>query len=140
VTGVMRNGRRRFTILIGLTLVAQCVFGATQAAPPLVTTTPADRRDLSITVYRDGAAVVRDTRQVELPEGAVELQFSGVAPQLLPDSVRVTPLTPAGGLGGLALLGQTYAYGRLNPLRLLQAYVGKTLTLGSDAPKGRIRC
>ncbi|MGH9445980.1 MAG: DUF4139 domain-containing protein, partial [Terriglobia bacterium] len=113
-------------ILLCLMLAAECYGQAMPARPTLETSTPNDRKELSITVYRDGAAVVRDTRQVELPEGAVDLKFSGVARQLVPDSVRVAGITQP---GGLALFGQTYAYDLLNPEHLLQAYVGKTLTL-----------
>jgi hypothetical protein len=126
IASALRGRRESLIVLVGLILAAECFARATQATPPPEITTPKDRKELSITVYREGAAVVRDTRQVELPEGAVDLQFSSVARQLLPDSVQVEPITAP---DGLAVYGQTYGYDLLNPERLLQAYVGQPLTL-----------
>ncbi len=126
IASALRGRRESLIVLVGLILAAECFAPAMQATPPPEITTPKDRKELSITVYREGAAVVRDTRQVELPEGPVDLQFSGVARQLLPDSVQVEPITAP---DGLAVLAQTYAYDLLNPERLLQAYVGQPVTL-----------
>lgn len=113
-------------ILLGLVGIfgagAEC---AAQAARPTQTVTQtatqAEQKDLSISVYRSGSAMVRDTRQLEIPQGTVQLKFSDVARELLPDSVQLD--SPH-----LILLQQTYAYDLLNPHSLLQAYVGKTLT------------
>ncbi|MGH9402535.1 MAG: hypothetical protein ACRD2P_10555, partial [Terriglobia bacterium] len=102
--------------------------GAAQAVRPTQTVTQTahqtDQKDLSITVYRSGAAMVRDTRRLGIPQGTIQLKFSEVARELLPDSVQVNSSSPQ-----LTLLQQAYAYDLLNPLKLLQAYVGKTLTL-----------
>lgn len=106
-----------FTVLAGF-----CICGSARAqASAGVTATAAERRGLSITIYRSGAALVRDTRAMDLPSGTVDLKFTGVARDLLPDSVRVD--SPQ-----VTLLNQTYAADYLNPYSLLQAYVGKTVT------------
>jgi hypothetical protein len=125
--------RSRFRVGTGLILVSVSAGCLLAAAPLLKTTTARDRKELSITVYGDGAAVVRDTRQVELPEGSVNLEFAGVSPELLPDSVRVQPVSAPGELD---VLGQTYANNLLTPERLLQAYVGKMLSLVLMSPIG----
>ncbi|HEV2419388.1 MAG TPA: DUF4139 domain-containing protein [Terriglobia bacterium] len=105
-------------ILLCALTSAEC---AAQAVRPTLDAKQADQKNLSITVYRSGAAMVRDTRRVDIPQGTIQLKFSDVARDLLPDSVQAD--SPQ-----LTLLQQTYAYDLLNPNSLLQAYVGKTVT------------
>lgn len=115
--------RRKSRYWIGIAIILCAVTGAecaAQAAPPTRTATQADQKNLSITIYRSSAAMVRDTRRVNIPQGTIQLKFSDVARDLLPDSVQVD--SPQ-----LTLLQQTYAYDLLNPSSLLQAYAGKTV-------------
>lgn len=116
--------RLRFSIFISLgfsVILAAGIKASAQSIPANRTADVADRKDLSITLYRSGAALVRDTRRVDLPSGTVQLKFAGVARQLLPDSVQID--SPQ-----LTLLEQTYAADYLNSYSLLQAYIGKVIT------------
>ncbi|MGH9396417.1 MAG: DUF4139 domain-containing protein [Terriglobia bacterium] len=107
-------------------ILLTCMMASVCAAQTVETASQADRKDLSLTLYTSGSAMVRDTRGVEIPQGAVQLKFPDVAERLLPDSVQVVSMTaPA----QLSVLGQTYAYGLLTPQRLLHSYAGKTVTL-----------
>ncbi|HLI29680.1 MAG TPA: hypothetical protein VKV79_01110 [Terriglobia bacterium] len=99
---------------------------AAAAAQSLVTSTPADRKSLSLTVYNSGSALVRDTRKLQIPAGRVKLQFQGVAEKLDPTSAQ---LLSRSSPGALAVLEENYENRLLTPQNLLEAYVGKTLTL-----------
>lgn len=115
----------RFAVFIWLGFAIIGVAGAKgfgQAIHAEETAGVAARKGLSITVYRSGAALVRDTRRLDLPLGAVQLKFRDVARDLLPDSVQVD--SPQ-----LTLLEQTYAANYLNSYSILQAYVGKMITV-----------
>ncbi len=96
------------------------------AAQSLVTSTPADRKNLSLTVYNSGSALVRDTRNLQIPVGRVKLQFQSVAEKLDPTSAQ---LFSHGSPGALTVLEENYENHLLTPQTLLEAYVGKTLTL-----------
>ena len=98
----------------------------TGAAQTLHTSTPADRQNLSLTVYNSGTALVRDTRQLQIPSGHVKLLFQGIAEKLDPTSVQ---LFSHGSPGALTVLEGNYEHRLLTPQNLLQAYTGKTLTL-----------
>lgn len=120
------TGRLKMGILAACLVAAICGGQIAISAQFLQTSTEADQKDLSITVYRSGSAMIRDTRRLEIPPGAVQVKFSDVARNLVPDSVQVISTTAP---SQLRVLQQTYAYGLLSPLQLLQAYVGKTLTI-----------
>ena len=90
------------------------------------TSTAADRQSLALTVYNSGIALVRDTRRLDLPQGSVRLQLSGIAQKLQPQTVQ---LTPAAASAPWTVLEQNYLEDTVNPQRLLEAYVGKLVTL-----------
>jgi hypothetical protein len=82
------------------------------------------RTDLSITVYNNNFALVRETRASILPRGLVEVEFQDVPKTIDPTSVTVKSL----GKGRqLSVLEQNYQYDLLNKETLLSKFVGKKL-------------
>jgi hypothetical protein len=76
----------------------------------------------SITIYRDGLALVTETRNVELPAEPVTLVFQGVVDTLLQQSAVMT--------GAERPLAETdFSFDRLTPATLIQRSIGKTVTL-----------
>ena len=110
-----------------LPLLAVAVLASTAAAGPArtVTTTAADRSAVAVTVYNDGRGLVREERAVDLPAGASELQFVDVAQKIEAPTVHVAVLDG----GALAVLEQNYEYDLLSPQKLLEKFVGQTITL-----------
>ncbi|MDE3178349.1 MAG: hypothetical protein KGM47_01710, partial [Acidobacteriota bacterium] len=114
---------RKAGVWIGVMVLA-C---AAECRPQTVTTAAAaGRKDLSLTLYSSGSDMVRDTRAVKLPAGVINLKFPDVAERIETGSLQVVSVTAP---DQLSALGETYSYDLLNPQRLLDAYVGKTLTL-----------
>src|SRR5687768_7284769 len=64
---------------------------ATGDAPQ--STTLADQADLAITVYNSDLALVRDVRNLRLPEGTFDLQFMDIAATVNPATVHFRSLT-----------------------------------------------
>ncbi len=95
-------------------------------AQAIRTSTAADRQSLALTVYNSGIALVRDARRIDLPQGSVRLQLSGIAQKLQPQTVQLAPTT---GSAPWTVLEQDYLYNTVNPQSLLEAYVGRSLTL-----------
>jgi hypothetical protein len=108
--------------LVVLWLLLTVPFTAAQP-PATAQSTAKDRTSLGITIYNSNFALVRETRRVNLPAGAVRLDFEGVPASIEPSTVYLRPVR------GADVLDQSYEYDLLNPQRLLEKYVGKEMTL-----------
>jgi len=105
--------------------VSGLLAGSALAADPTLTSTAGDRSAVAVTVYNDGRGLVREERVVELPAGATELRFMDVAEKIEAPTVHVGVLEG----GALSVLEQNYEYDLLSPEKLLEKYVGSTVTL-----------
>jgi hypothetical protein len=95
------------------------------AAQITETSTEADQRELSVTVYNSNVGLVRDVRKLTLPKGKIDLNFAGVAKDIQPSTVHIVSLTSP---KQFSVLEQDYQYNLLSPQTLLKQYVGKRLT------------
>jgi hypothetical protein len=89
-------------------------------------TTAADQTDLAVTVYNSSLALVRDSRQINLPAGEFHLRFMDIAASVNPATVHFRSLSDVGKLN---VLEQNYEYDLLDPQKLLHKYVGHEVTL-----------
>ena len=85
-----------------------------------------DQTELAVTVYNSNIALVRDVRQLQLPDGAFRLKFMDIAATVNPATVHFRSLTEPDKVG---VLEQNYEYDLLEPAKLLNKYVGKEVTL-----------
>jgi hypothetical protein len=84
------------------------------------------QKDVMVTIYNGNLGLVKDTREIRLDAGMLEVQFADVAAQIDPTSVHLKSLTdPA----GLKILEQNYEYDLLTPAKLMEKYVGKKVRL-----------
>lgn len=103
-------------------LLATAAAAAAQA-PAAARSAATSRTSLGLTIYNSDFALVRETRQVNLPSGMVRLDFEGVPSSIEPATVHL------GNAPGVTVLDQSYEYDLLDPERLLQSYLGKQVTL-----------
>ncbi|MBI4340709.1 MAG: DUF4139 domain-containing protein [Candidatus Omnitrophica bacterium] len=87
-----------------------------------------DQVAVEVTVYNSNLGLVKDVRQVKLPEGEGQLQFMDVASAIMPETVHVKSLDHP---DQLELLEQNYEYDLISPQKLLEKYVGKTIKLST---------
>jgi len=100
-----------------------------QEAPRLRST--ADARDaVSITVYNQNFGLVREIRTLDLRRGFVNLEYGDVASGIQPETVHIRPL----GGRPLQVLEQNYQFDLLNPQKLLEKYVGRTVNVYRTNP------
>lgn len=85
-----------------------------------------DQTDLNVTVYNSNIALVRDVRNLTLPNGTFRLKFMDIAATVNPATVHFRSLTDPEKLG---VIEQNYEYDLLEPSKLLHKYVGKEVTL-----------
>ncbi len=85
-----------------------------------------DQEVLSITIYNSNLGLVKDTRNINLPKGTVELKFMDVASQINPTTVHIKSLTAPLSLN---ILEQNYEYDLLSPEKLMEKFVGKMVRI-----------
>jgi hypothetical protein len=113
------------TRLLALALLVVFVAAQSVTAATLAVTREV-QKDVMVTIYNGNLGLVKDVREVTLPLGTHEAQFTDVAAQIDPTSVHLASLSdPA----GLAILEQNYEYDLLSSDKLLEKYVGKTVRL-----------
>lgn len=106
--------------------VTAAFLALTQATFAGQVTSSADRRvSVAVTVYNDGRGLVREEREIELAAGLNEVRFMDVAEQIQAPTVRVAPIEGA----PFSVIEQNYEYDLLSPAKLLDKFVGKTITL-----------
>lgn len=116
---------QQFSIRLIL-IVVLAGWTADARAQTTVTSTDQDQQELAVTVYNSNIALVRDVRRVRLPDGVSDLRYMDIAAQVNPATVHIVSLTSPKELN---VLEQDYEYDLLSPMKLLQKYVGKELTL-----------
>jgi hypothetical protein len=90
------------------------------------TTSLSDQTDLAVTVYNSNIALIRDVRQLQLPNGNFRLKFMDIAATVNPATVHFRSINEPEKVG---VIEQNYEYDLLDPNKLLNKYVGKEVTL-----------
>lgn len=100
-------------------------------AQPAATSTADAQASLEVTVYNNNLGLVKDTRNLSLPEGDGELRFMDVASSILPVTVRARSLNQP---MDLSILEQNYEYDLMSEEKLLDKYVGKPIKIIDSNP------
>lgn len=95
-------------------------------------TTMSDQTDLAVTVYNSNVALVRDTRDVALPNGEFQLRFMDIASTINAPTVHLRSLADPEKLN---ILEQDYEYDLLDANKMLQKYVGREVSLIREVQK-----
>jgi hypothetical protein len=93
----------------------------------------ASAQDISLTVYNQNRALVRDIRSLDLAAGTCTVSFTDVAAAMDPTSVHFKSATAP---DKLAVLEQNYEYDLVGSQKLLEKYVDQDIRLVTD--KGEI--
>ena len=102
------------------------VLAMAQATIAAQVTSSSDHRvSVAVTIYNDGRGLVREERRLDLAAGINEVRFMDVAAKIQAPTVRVAPLEG----GPFRVLEQNYEYDLLSPAKLLDKFVGQTITL-----------
>lgn len=102
---------------------------AAQAAE--VVSTLNDQSDLSITIYNGNLALVKDQRKIKLSSGVSQLAIRDVSGQMRPETALLKSLSDA---SSFTTYEQNFDFDLLTPEKLLQKYVGKTVTIIKTNP------
>jgi hypothetical protein len=123
-----------FAVIAGALFSHQLVPAAQAGrSPGPNTTTLDDQVELAVTVYNSDIALVRDVRNLQLPQGRSDLQFMDIAATVNPATVHFRSLTEP---SRVSVLEQNYEYDLLDPEKLLHKYVGRDVTLVRTREEG----
>ena len=122
---------KHFRVATSFALWLVCASGAAEAAQSQVSNRQS-QQSLDLTIY-DNFAVVRDVRQMVLPQGEVLLEYQDVASTLKPSSVLARTV---GGGTGIDVLEQSYRYDLLNRESLLDTYIGRKMKYSRTVLQG----
>jgi len=124
-------------MLRNLLVCLSLLMGATMAmeAQNAVTSTAKDTKGVSLTIYNQNFAVVRENRQISLKEGVNFVRYEDVAAQIDPTSISFKSLTAP---NAVAVREQNYQYDLLNPTSILNKSVGKTVRFKQVHPDGKV--
>ncbi len=90
-------------------------------AAALAADTPADR-EISLTIYNKGIALIEHVRQISAPAGRQRIEFAGVSAQIAPETVSF--IAPS-----VELIEQNFDYDLLTPAKLMEKAVGSKVRL-----------
>jgi len=119
-------------LLVGLLALGTMPFSPAQTKPasalaqevPIRRSTAVDREAVTLTVYNQNFGLVREIRSLRLGRGLLGLEFGDVASTIQPETVHIRSLERG---NPLSVFEQTYQYDLLNPQKLLEKYVGRTV-------------
>lgn len=112
------------------TLLAASLVGAPFLSTVAIELTGDTRSDLGLIIYNQNLAMVNDARLIDLPKGAVELNFGAISPQINPASAVLHPLPDS-----LRVIRQHFQV-VTTPGDLLAQSVGQMVTLVGSDPDG----
>lgn len=93
--------------------------------------TSSDQKNVALTIYNGDLALVKDTRHVKLKAGLNALALRDVSAQIRPETALLRSINAP---GSLTLLEQNFDFDLLTPEKLLEKYVGKTVSLVKTNP------
>ncbi|MDB4951214.1 MAG: hypothetical protein JWM27_3863 [Gemmatimonadetes bacterium] len=108
---------------------------APAAAQEAVVSTRQDTKDLSLTVYNQGFAVVRERRDLGLHAGLNRVRYEDVAQLIDAPTVSLRSMTAP---GSLAVAEQNYQYDLVSPAAILDKSVGRTVRIRRRVPNGNV--
>ncbi len=110
-------------LLIFLILLAQTAL----ASPPATTTTLEDQTKVSVTIYNQNLALIKDQRTISLIKGIQVLDFREVSAQIKPETALLTG-------DDISILEQNFEFDLLTPHALLEKYVGREVLVVKTHP------
>ncbi len=89
-----------------------------------------DRTEVAVTIYNDSLALIREVRKVALDKGDNRIGLRDVSGKMRPETASLRALSG----GAFRLVEQNFDFDLLTPQKLLEKYVGKTITVIKTNP------
>ncbi len=96
-----------------------------------IRSTLSDQKNVAVTIYSGDLALIKDTRHAKLKTGLNALALRDVSAQIRPETALLRSINAP---GSLMLLEQNFDFDLLTPEKLLEKYVGKTVSIVKTHP------
>ncbi len=104
---------------------------AQENTPAEVLSLAKDQQSLAITIYNSNLALVKDTRNLQLSKGVQSVALRDVSAQIRPETALFKSISTT---GSFSVLEQNFDFDLLSPEKLLEKYVGRTVSLLKTNP------
>jgi hypothetical protein len=108
------------------TLLVLALFSSAHAQSDEQRSTLADQQEVAVTIYNENLALVKDQRKLQLKPGASSLAFRDVSARMRPETAL---LRSTSAPGSLSVLEQNFDFDLLTPQKLLEKYVGRSVSI-----------
>src|SRR5450830_494082 len=88
--------------------------------------TLADQQEVAVTIYNENLALIKDQRTLQLKPGMSALAFRDVSARMRPETAL---LRSTSAPGSLSVLEQNFDFDLLTPQKLLEKYVGRSVSI-----------
>lgn len=89
-----------------------------------------DREAVAVTIYNDSLALIKEVRRIPFARGANAIALRDVSAKMRPETASLRALSGA----GLRLVEQNFDFDLLTPQKLLEKYVGRSVTVIKTHP------
>lgn len=96
-----------------------------------ITSTLQDQQSVAVTIYNNNLALIKDQRKVQLTSGLQKLAIRDVSGQIRPETAMFRSINSP---GSFTTLEQNLDFDLLTPEKLLEKYVGKSVTIVKTNP------
>ncbi len=90
-----------------------------------------DQQSVAVTIYNNNLALVKDVRNVQFKKGLNAIALRDVSAKIRPETAILRSINAP---GSLSLLEQNFDYDLLSPAKMLEKYVGKTVSIVKTNP------
>ncbi|MBS1170778.1 MAG: hypothetical protein H6R01_1696 [Burkholderiaceae bacterium] len=91
-----------------------------------------DQKEVAVTIYNSDLALVKDQRKIALKGGTFDLAFRDVSALMRPETALLRSVSAP---GKLSVVEQNFNFDLLTPQKMLEKYVGKTVTVVKTNPQ-----
>lgn len=123
--------KRHAMAMVTLFSLPMIPFSQQTFAQEELTSTLNDQQSVAVTIYNNDLALVKDQRKVKLNQGANQLAIRDVSAQIRAETALLRSLSHP---SGFATLEQNFDFDLLTPEKLLEKYVGKSVSLIKTHP------
>lgn len=112
--------------LILLATLSTLVTGAIAMELDETRSTLTDQQSVAVTIYNGDLALIKDQRKLKINNGIIDLALRDVSAQIRPETALLRSISHA---GSFSTLEQNFDFDLLTPQKLLEKYVGKTVSI-----------
>jgi len=124
------KAKKMFRHTVALAVASVFTISASAAFAEETMSSEKDRHELAVTIYNDTLALIKEGRKINLKQGENSIAFRDVSAKMRPETASLRAISG----NSLRLIEQNFDFDLLTPQKMLEKYVGKTVTIIKTNP------